>query len=71
MIGVTCIFIACKFEEVHPIRLKLIEEKIAHKALTGDMIITMESEILKTLNFNLLGSSPYSISMETLTFLGY
>lgn len=31
----------------------------------------MEAEILTTLNFNLLGTSPYELAMQTLTLAGY
>jgi len=31
----------------------------------------MEAEILHTLNFNLLGTSPYDIAMHALTLAGY
>lgn len=36
LIGVTCIFIACKYEEIYPLRLKIVEERIAHKKLSEE-----------------------------------
>jgi len=68
---VTSLFIACKFEEIYPIRLTVLYERIAHKKLSEDQIKTMEAEILNTLQFNLLGTSPYDIAMQTLTLAGY
>ena len=34
LVGVTSIFIACKFEEIYPLKAKLIHEKIAHRKLS-------------------------------------
>lgn len=52
-------------------RLQVIHERIAHKKLSEEQIKSMEVEILTTLNFNLLGTSPYDIAMQTLTLTGY
>ncbi|EGR31142.1 n-terminal domain protein [Ichthyophthirius multifiliis] len=71
LVGVTCFFIASKYEEIYPITLKVIDEKISHKKISEQQIKNMEADILITLNFNLFGTSPYEISMQTLTFLNY
>ena len=34
IIGVTCIFIASKYNEIYPLRLKTIVEKIGHYKIT-------------------------------------
>lgn len=34
--GVTAMFIAAKYEEIHPMKLSVVHEKIAHKKLTTD-----------------------------------
>jgi hypothetical protein len=34
LVGVACIFIAVKYEEIYPLKVKLIHEKIAHKKLS-------------------------------------
>ena len=34
LVGVTSMFIACKYEEIYPIKLLIIQEKIAHKKLS-------------------------------------
>lgn len=64
-------FIACKYEEIYPIRIKILQERIAHNKLTDEQIRNMEAEILETLNFNLLGTSPYEICMQILNHFGY
>lgn len=43
LIGVTCMFIACKFEEIYPVKLQVVHEKIAHKKLSKDDIREKES----------------------------
>lgn len=52
-------------------RLTVLHERIAHKKLSEEQIKAMEAEILNTLQFNLLGTSPYDIAMQTLTLAGY
>lgn len=47
-----------------------MEERIAHKKLSEEQIKSTEAEILNTLSFNLLGTSPYEIAMQTLTLIG-
>jgi hypothetical protein len=44
--GVTSMFIACKYEEIYPMKLQVVHEKIAHKKLTADQIKRKESDIL-------------------------
>jgi hypothetical protein len=33
VIGVTCMFIASKFEDIYPLKMKTVFEKIAHKKI--------------------------------------
>lgn len=44
--GVTAMFIACKYEEIYPMKLQVVHEKIAHRKLTADQIKRKESDIL-------------------------
>ncbi len=44
--GVTAMFIAAKYEEIHPMKLSVVHEKIAHKKLTIEQIKRKESDIL-------------------------
>jgi hypothetical protein len=53
LIGVASMFSAMKFEEIHPLRLSLITEKIARKKFEKKEIISKESRILYVLGFNL------------------
>jgi len=39
-------FIACKYEEIYPMKLSIVHEKIAHRKLSADIIKKKESDIL-------------------------
>jgi hypothetical protein len=62
LVGVTSIYIATKIEEVYPIKLKTVEEKIAHKKISEREILDKENDILRAMSFNVLGESIYDIA---------
>jgi len=53
IIGVTCMFIASKYEDVYPLKMKMVYEKIAHKKLSIDKIKTLELDILKVIKYKI------------------
>lgn len=53
LVGVVCMFMASKFEDVMPLSLFDIRETIAFKKFSEDSILQTELNILKTLDFNL------------------
>lgn len=55
LIGTTCIFIASKYEEVFPLKLELICEKVSHNKFSKDDIKNKEIEILENLEFQIYG----------------
>mmetsp|Transcript_28634 Transcript_28634/g.31804 ORF Transcript_28634/g.31804 Transcript_28634/m.31804 type:complete len:365 (+) Transcript_28634:44-1138(+) len=59
LIGITCMFIASKYEEIHP---PPVDEfvYISDNTYTREQIITMETEILVTLKFELTISTVHS-----------
>lgn len=59
-------YVATKFEEVHPLKLKTVFEKIGHRKLSTDSILTKESEILESLDFTLTGVNHYEILSQIL-----
>lgn len=59
LIGVTSIFIACKYEEIYPLRLQTVYERIAHKKLSCEQIKEKELEMLESLDFNVTGPTIY------------
>ena len=53
LMGVTCMFIASKAEDIHPLKMKMVFEKIAHRKLPIEKIKTMELEILKVIRYKI------------------
>ena len=51
LIGVTSMFMASKYHDIRPLRLKTVEEKIAHNKLTCEEIKNKEDEISRFLNY--------------------
>jgi hypothetical protein len=45
-------FLASKYEEIYPIKLSILQEKIAHKKLTKDQILQKEVEIWYIIPYN-------------------
>ena len=61
LIGVTSIFIATKFEELTPIKLSVVYEKIGHRKISKDDIRMMESEILSIIGYDLVGGTLFDL----------
>jgi len=57
LIGVTCMFIASKYEDIQPLKMKMVFEKIAHKKLTMETIKQMELQIVKTIKYKIAAPS--------------
>ena len=53
MIGVASMWSACKYEEIYPIKLETMYDKIARKKFTRNEILNKESEILAALCFRM------------------
>jgi len=52
-IGVTAMFLASKYEDILPLRMNTVVEKIAHRKLSMEAIRKYEEDILETLNYYL------------------
>jgi len=46
-------FIASKFEDVHPLKMKMVYEKIAHKKLPIEKIKSLELDFLKVIHYKI------------------
>ena len=46
LLGVTSMFMASKYEEIYPLKLNVVYEKIAHKKITKEEIKAKEEEIM-------------------------
>lgn len=55
-------FAAAKYEQIHPLKLSIIYDKIARKKFKKNEILDKESDIVKTLDFQMEKPSVYDIS---------
>ena len=51
IIGVQSMLLATKMEEVYPLKIKTVFEKIAHKKIPMAELVEMERKIVEALNF--------------------
>ncbi len=63
-------FIACKYEEIYPMKLQVVHEKIAHRKLSIEAIKKKESDILAAIGFNLVGGTIYEVYNHLLIKVG-
>ena len=68
--GVTSIFLGCKYEEIYPMRLQTLQEKVAHKTFSIKQIKAMEVEIMKTLNYNLTIPNCFDLAQISFNQIG-
>ena len=52
LVGVTSMFISSKYHDIRPLRLKTVQEKIAHGKLTCEEIKSKEDQISRFLNYS-------------------
>ena len=55
--GVACMFMASKYEDVYPLLMKTVFNKIGHKKVSVDAIRAKELEILRAIGF-MVGAAP-------------
>ena len=53
VIGVTTMFLASKFEDIYPLKMKTVYEKIAHKKLEIERIKELELDIMKVIDYKI------------------
>lgn len=58
LIGLVCIFIASKFEDIRPIRLRQILVDAGHEKFSKEEVLAMEQEIIRTLEYHLNVPNP-------------
>lgn len=46
-------FVASKYEDIYPLKMKMVYEKIAHKKLPIEKIKSLEMDILKSINYKI------------------
>lgn len=50
-VGVTAMFVASKFEDIFPIKMRTVYEKIAHKKLSVEAIKKIELDLMLTIEY--------------------
>jgi hypothetical protein len=53
IMGVTSMFIASKYEDIYPLKMKMVFEKIAHKKIPVGRIKSLELDFLKTIHYRI------------------
>jgi hypothetical protein len=71
LVGVTAMFSAAKYEEIHPIKLQIIFDKIARRKFKKADILDKETEIMKALDFKLERPSIYDIARHVLGIISF
>lgn len=51
--GVTCMFVASKFEDIYPLKMKTVYEKIAHQKIEISAIKALELNIMKVIQYKI------------------
>lgn len=51
--GVTTMFVASKFEDIYPLKMKTVYEKIAHKKLEIQKIKSLELDIMRAIEYKI------------------
>ena len=51
--GVTCMFIASKYEDIYPLKMKTVYDKIAHQKLEIKQIKNLELEMMRVIDYKI------------------
>ena len=63
LIGLTCIYIASKIEDIIPLRMSHIVKSLGHDTFKAKTIIRKEREIIKAINFDFFTAGTYDYIM--------
>ena len=69
VVGVACMVLATKYEEVVPLRLKFVQEKITHHKINAKQIKIIEGMIVKTLGFWFGAPTEYTFLIHMLELM--
>ena len=69
LIGVACMFLAAKYEEIYPFKMRHVYEKIGHKKLPKSEVKKQEADICNVLGFNLSAVTAFDFTMNALSLL--
>lgn len=62
--GITCMFVASKYEDIYPLLLRTVYQKIAHKKISTQEIRERELMILKALGFKVGAPTPFEFQIK-------
>jgi len=66
LVGVTCMLLASKMEEIIPFKVSTVVEKMTHGKMKAKEVVECETDILSTLNFKLLETPSIFVFVEFL-----
>ena len=69
LLGVVCIFIASKMEDIAPLRMVHIVQTISHNKFKAEQIEKKERDILSTIDFKVVSVSTYDFVMTFISDL--
>lgn len=69
LLGVTAMFIASKYEDILPLKMKIVYEKIAHKRLEIEQIKATELKLLKAIHYRIQAPSVLDFLKVYLRFI--
>ena len=52
-LGVVCMLVASKIHEVFPLRIGMVYEKIGHRKISMNKLISTEADLMNTLDYQL------------------
>ncbi len=62
-------FLAAKYEEIYPFKMRHVYEKIGHRKLSKKEVKNQEAKICNTLDFNLSAVTAFDFTMNALSLL--
>jgi cyclin B len=66
LVGVTAMLLASKMEEIIPFKVSTVVDKMTHGKIQAKDVVKCEESMLKTLNFELLGTPSLFVFIEAL-----
>ena len=69
LLGISSMFLAAKYEEIYPFKMRHVYEKIGHRKLSKSSIKEQEADICKTLAFNLSAVTSFDFTMNALPLI--
>ena len=69
LLGISSMFLAAKYEEIYPFKMRHVYEKIGHRKLSKKKVKDQEAEICNQLDFNLSAVTSFDFAMNALAVI--